>query len=203
MVQDGTVAQSQKLWKTLGLALIGYALVVYLAALLPWGPRIGNECLPEWLQGKRHDDYYLRWTRWLPRAATSWCIQSAPLLLLGNQKSRAQALDGTTDQSPSRLRESGSSRSFHSTKAGPFSSHTLPGRLKMAPTCAWELAGMTWTTTIPSPASPLRSQGKRDHRAGAFGLFQTSDHSGSADGIFPEPELLIRYGHPKAAIRRG
>ena len=61
---------------------------------------IGNRCLPEWLRGKTHDDYYLTWTRWIPRSATSWCIKAPPIQLLGNQEGEALAADGTIGPKP-------------------------------------------------------------------------------------------------------
>ncbi|MBI4459997.1 MAG: hypothetical protein HY648_08060 [Acidobacteria bacterium] len=84
----------------LSIAGLGYLLSVYLAAALPGGPGIGKECLPEWLRDKAHDDYYVSWTRWIPRSATSWCLEHPPIQILGNQRQRAAAKDGTLGPKP-------------------------------------------------------------------------------------------------------
>lgn len=98
-----TVSQVKKKWKLwkLGLAVIaGYAILICLASIMPGPDLVGNRCLPKWLQGEAHTDYYLSWTRWIPRSATSWCIDEAPVQLLGNQKEKAVARNGAVGPKP-------------------------------------------------------------------------------------------------------
>jgi hypothetical protein len=88
-------------WLVLPSALLfGSLILIYLVALLPERNLFGDHCLPAWLRGKNHDDYYFYQMRWIPRSATSWCIPQAPILLLGNQRGRAAALDGRIGPKP-------------------------------------------------------------------------------------------------------
>ncbi len=98
--QPGWHLTRRKWWMLPPAMLLGYVILIYLVALLPERNLFGDRCLPAWLQGKSHNDYYFSWTQWIPRSATSWCIAQAPILLLGNQKGRARAQDGRIGPKP-------------------------------------------------------------------------------------------------------
>ena len=85
----------------IGLAvMVGYGSLIYLVAILPGKKLVGDRCLPSQLQGEVHKDFYFSWTRWIPRSATSWCMDKAPVQLLGNQQAKAMARNGAPGPKP-------------------------------------------------------------------------------------------------------
>lgn len=59
-----------------------------------------ERCLPPHIKNKKHTDYTLPGTKWIPFWATSWCFVEPPIMLLGNQKQRSVAANGQLGSSP-------------------------------------------------------------------------------------------------------
>ncbi len=66
-----------------------YLTSIYLVAYFSKPKLIGAGCLPDYLKTKKHNDYtfLFRPLRFLPFAATSFCFEEPPIMILGNQKS--------------------------------------------------------------------------------------------------------------------
>ena len=78
---------------------MGGLLALYGMARMSANPILGKSCLPEPFRLKPHNDY--PWgLRWVPRWATSWCMQEPPVQLLGNQKSTAVTPAGKRGPKP-------------------------------------------------------------------------------------------------------
>lgn len=70
-----------------------HVLTIYLVAIFSQPPLIGRNCLPEYLQEKKHVDYVYG-IRWIPWRATSWCLVEPPITLLKRQNRYALTRDG-------------------------------------------------------------------------------------------------------------
>jgi hypothetical protein len=90
----------KRFFRILAVLFAAYAVVILMSMTVPVAPAIGNRCLPPSLRGKAHDDYYFSWLRWIPRSATSWCIDRPPHLILGNQREQSTAPNGARGPKP-------------------------------------------------------------------------------------------------------
>ncbi|MDO8495398.1 MAG: hypothetical protein Q7S32_02625 [bacterium] len=79
---------------------VSYLAVVYLFAILSCPSLIGQDSLPAHLKLKKHGDYTMPGTKWIPFSVTAWSIVEPPIMLLGNQTQKATSLQNQTGPSP-------------------------------------------------------------------------------------------------------
>ena len=80
------------------LFLAGYCTTTFLVALTVNEGLAPKGCLPAYLKERTHVDYshLFRLLRWVPWSWTSWCFVEPPILILGNQTTKAVARDGSS-----------------------------------------------------------------------------------------------------------
>ncbi len=98
-----------KRWCRISLGcLAGYCVTTLLAALTVNEGLFSRGCLPTYLKERSRQDYshFFRPFRWVPWPWTSWCFVEPPIMLLGNQKGKFAARDGSA-LGPKPIPESG------------------------------------------------------------------------------------------------
>lgn len=86
-------------WKIL-VVITSYLIFIYATALFSNPPLIGKGALPPHLQNKKHIDYTLPGTKWIPWGWSSWHLVEPPWQYLGNQIQEAKTIDGQFGPSP-------------------------------------------------------------------------------------------------------